>query len=45
MQLGIGWHGGEARVPCAEHHLDIFRAILGGDGDAIAGLQREPFAQ
>ena len=45
MQLGIGWYGGEARVPGAEHQLDIFRAILGGDGDAIAGSQREPLAQ
>ena len=39
VQLGIGRHGGEPRMPDRIKNLDIVRAILGGDGDAVARLE------
>ncbi len=45
MQLGIGRHRRETRVPDGEQQLDIFGAVLRGDGDAIAGLEAELVAQ
>ena len=39
VQLGVRRHSGEAAMPDPENRLDIFDAVLGGDRDAIAGLQ------
>ena len=45
MQLRIGRHGREARMPDGIERLEIIRAVLGGDGDAIAGIELQLRAQ
>ena len=45
VQLGIGRHRGEPRMPDAEHELDIVEAILRRDGNTLAGFQAEVRAQ
>ena len=39
MQLGIGRHRREPRVPDRVKHVEIVGRVLGRDGDAVAGLQ------
>ena len=41
VQLGVGRHRGEPGVPDRIERLDIVRAVLGDDGDAVAGLEAE----
>jgi hypothetical protein len=45
MQLGIGRHRREAGMPDGVKRFEIIRAVLGGDGDAVAGRKLERFSQ
>jgi hypothetical protein len=41
VQLGVGRHRGQSRVPDRVQHFDIVRTVPGDDGDAVAGVQAE----
>ncbi len=41
VQLGVGRHRGQARMPDRVQHFDIIRAVPGDDGDAITGVETE----
>ena len=43
--MGVGRHRGKPGVPDAVEQFEIGRRILGGDGDAIAGLELEAITQ
>ncbi len=49
MQLGVDRHRAQARVPAGEHQLDVLRAILHHQRDALAeygaAALREPLRQ
>ena len=45
MQLRVRRHGRKARPPQAVEDLDVFRAVLGDDGDALARREAELSAQ
>jgi hypothetical protein len=45
MQLGVGGHRCQSRVPDAEHQFEIVRRVLRDDGDALAGLKAEALPQ
>ncbi len=45
MKLCIGRNGSESAMPNTEHQLQIIGTILGDDGDAFTGLERETIAQ
>ena len=45
VQLGIGGHRGEPRVPDAVDQFEICGRVLGDDGDAVAGRESESLAQ
>jgi hypothetical protein len=45
VQLGVGGHGRETRMPDRVHRLEIFDAVPCDDGDAVARFQLQPRAQ
>jgi hypothetical protein len=45
VQLGVGGHGRETRMPDRVHRFEIFDAVPRDDGDAVARVEPQPRAQ